>query len=80
MTTILPSDTIFATVRQRGTTLADIRLSGISSIRDILIYLRRTLGTIAGLATIDLRNGSQGWQQRHTVMLAPVIRDSASQG
>lgn len=74
MATFLPSDTIFATVRQRGITLADVRLSGITSLRDIINYLRRTIGALAGLISIDLRNGSQGWQQRHTVMLSPAIR------
>ncbi len=69
MTAILPSDTIFATVSQRGNILASFRLSGITSLTDVLRYLRRSIADIAGITTIDLRNGSQGWHKRHTVML-----------
>ncbi len=66
MGTINSSDIIFATVKQRGITLASIKLSGITSFAEIL---RRSLSGTMGMTTIDLRNGSQGWQQRRTVML-----------
>lgn len=69
MGTINSSDIIFATVKQRGITLASIKLSGITSFAEILRHLRRSLSGIMGMTTIDLRNGSQGWQQRRTVML-----------
>lgn len=67
MATILPSDIIFATIRQRGQILTTLRLSGITSLSEIVSGLK---GIARGLATIDLRNGSQGWSRRHTVMLA----------
>lgn len=67
MTTILSSDEIFATVSQRGRVLSSLRLSGITSLADIL----RAIGNeIRGLATIELRNSTQGWQRRHTIMFA----------
>lgn len=69
MATINSSDIIFATVMQRGTTLASIRISGITSFAEILRHLRNILSGIMGMTTIDLRNGTQGWQQRRTVML-----------
>lgn len=67
MATILSSDEIFATVSQRGRVLSSLRLSGITSLADIL----RAIGNeIRGLATIELRNSTQGWQRRHTIMFA----------
>lgn len=66
MATILSSDVIFATVRQRGRVLTTLRLSGITSLTDVLSSI---CGRFSGIATIDLRNGTQGWQRRHTVML-----------
>ena len=67
MFNVLSSDIIFATVRQRGRLLANLRISGVTSVNDIL---GRLSGKISGLATIDLRNSTQGWQRRHTVMIA----------
>ncbi len=67
MATILSSDEIFATVSQRGRVVSSLRLSGITSLADIL----RAIGNeIRGLATIELRNSTQGWQRRHTIMFA----------
>lgn len=70
MATILNSDIIFATVIQRGTTVASLRMSGISSMSDIVSRVRTAIGQFTGLTTINLRNGSQGWNHRHTVMFA----------
>lgn len=67
MATILSSDVIFATIRQRGQILTTMRLSGITSLSEIVSSLH---GSVRGIATIDLRNGTQGWSRRHTVMLA----------
>lgn len=66
MKTLSPTDIIFATIRQRGRILDIVRLSGVASLSDILCRLK---GLFAGLTTIDLRNGSQGWSSRHTVMI-----------
>lgn len=64
-----PSDVIFATVRQRGMVLANLRMSGINSMADIISRLPHAIGRLMGITTIDLRNGTQGWQRRHTIML-----------
>lgn len=66
MTTILSSDTIFATIRQRGRLLLTLQLHGVTSLSDIINRLR---GEIKGLATISLRNSTQGWSRDHTVMM-----------
>ncbi len=69
MTTIKSTDVIFATVIQRGVVLASLRLSGITSLPELLKKIMRTITGAVGITTIDLRNGSQGWQQRRTIML-----------
>ncbi|MEF2642699.1 MAG: hypothetical protein U0M50_01400 [Paramuribaculum sp.] len=66
MATILSSDVIFATVRQRGQVMTTLRLSGITSFGDVVASVGRLF---KGITTIDLRNGTQGWNLRHTVML-----------
>lgn len=66
MATILSSDVIFATVRQRGQVMTTLRLSGITSFGDVVASVGRLF---KGITTIDLRNGTQGWNRRHTVML-----------
>ncbi len=67
MATIESSDIIFATIRQRGQVLTTLRMSGVTSLSEIVTSLR---GIPRGITTIDLRNGSQGWSRRHTVMIA----------
>jgi len=69
MTTILPSDTLFATIRQQGNTVANIKLNGITSMADIVRHIKNSLANLAGLTVIDLRNSSQGWHKRHTIIL-----------
>ena len=66
MATILSSDVIFAPVRQRGQVMTTLRLSGITSFGDVVASVGRLF---KGITTIDLRNGTQGWNLRHTVML-----------
>lgn len=68
MATINYSDIIFATVIQRGATIASLRMSGISSMADVVRNIRTNIGAAAGLTTINLRNGSQGWRRSSTVM------------
>lgn len=67
MSAILPSDTIFATVRQHGRIMTQFTLSGISSFAEIVRHLRSN--SITGITNVELRNGTQGWNERHTLML-----------
>ncbi len=67
MATILSSDVIFATVSQRGKVMTTLRMSGITSLGEIVSSVGQMF---RGITTIDLRNGTQGWQRRHTVMLS----------
>lgn len=68
MKTIDKTDTIFATVTARGTTFVSLRLSGITSMNEVVSSLREAIGTTAGLMTMTVRNGSQGWVDRRNMM------------
>lgn len=70
MATINASDIIFATVTQCGKTIASVRLSGMNTFNDIVKYLSTLLKNTAGLLTLSLRNGTQGWQQQRSIMFA----------
>ena len=70
MASIDINDIIFASVSFHGTTLANIRLSGVTTFRDILAVIRREIGTLTGLLTISLRNMTQGWTGRHSVLMS----------
>lgn len=69
MKTIALSDTIFVTVIRRGFTVAMIRLSGLTSISDVVACLRTKYADLRGMVTLALRNGSRGWVDRRAVML-----------
>lgn len=65
MGSISHSDIIFATVRRMGRTIYNSRLTGYSSVDDIIRDIHTSLGTVGGIATLCLRNGSQGWSANH---------------
>ncbi len=62
-------DILFATVSQRGTTILSLQLSGLTSIKEILKYLRATITDCMGMVTLKLRNGSQGWTLNQPLLL-----------
>ena len=70
MATISFSDEIFASITLRGNLLARVRLNGVGSYSEILASLLKAAGRVHGLATVDVRNSSQGWSARRSVMLA----------
>lgn len=70
MKTINSSDVIFATVTQRGATLYDARLSGLSSMAEVMKFLHKVLAGAVGMLTLTLRNGTQGWSRRTSFKLA----------
>lgn len=69
MATISLNDIIFATISLRGRISARVQLCGVSSFSDILARLLPSVSGGRGLATVDIRNGSQGWSVRRSVML-----------
>lgn len=64
------TDLFFATIIQNGRTLARISMSGMTSLADIFRYISRTIDNARGLVTLQLRNYTQGWNQRRSLLLA----------
>lgn len=70
MASILSSDIIYATVKQYGRTIHTLQMSGVSSYGEVLERVRMAVSGAMGVTTIDVRNGSQGWCERRSVMLS----------
>ncbi|MCF0213075.1 MAG: hypothetical protein HUK13_08960 [Muribaculaceae bacterium] len=70
MKTISPTDIIYATLRNHGTTLAGKCLSGINSFADIVRLLKTEAASCSGLATLMVRNATRGWTENRSVMLS----------
>ncbi|MDE7024781.1 MAG: hypothetical protein K2O88_02740 [Paramuribaculum sp.] len=70
MATINHSDTIFATVKLRGITLTTLTLKGMTSFSDVIREIRIAIGHVAGLATLQLRNPTQGWSHSSALLLS----------
>lgn len=72
MNIITLNDIIFATARIRGAVAANIRLSGLRSMTEVINAIRNEIGYFSGLITITLRNMTQGWVQEKSLYLSPV--------
>lgn len=70
MATINASDILYATIVRQGATLLSLRMSGLTSLSQILAQIRRHLTDAAGLVTLRLRNGSQGWMHQQPLLLS----------
>lgn len=70
MATINPTDVIFATLTQRGSEIANVKLSGITSVTAILkLLLPTVVKGCVGVVTFTLRNSTQGWSQRRILLI-----------
>lgn len=72
MGNIHSSDIIFATVILQGRQIATLRLSGLRSAAEIILSVRRAVTGAVGLATLKLRNFTQGWSHTGAFRLSPV--------
>lgn len=72
MNAITLNDIIFATATIRGAVAANLRLSGLRSMSEVINAVRREIGSFSGLITISLRNMTQGWTQQKSLYLSPV--------
>ncbi len=74
MSTIISSDVIFARIIIGFREIFSLRLSGVTSPTDLMSNIAnwiRDNGQISpGLITVDLRNQSQGWTSRRSIMIA----------
>lgn len=73
MTTISTSDLIFATLSLHGSTVASMQMSGVSTLPEIIRTIRSSVSSLSGMATLSLRNGSQGWSSTHRLLFAPTV-------
>lgn len=69
MATINLQDEVYATLSQRGIVVAKVKMQGIKSLSDVLLQLRSLASNCVGLATLKIRNYTQGWSQRKSIML-----------
>ncbi|MCM1028366.1 MAG: hypothetical protein NC342_04095 [Pseudoflavonifractor sp.] len=71
ISSINPGDIIFATISSLGRVVANLRLSGVTCIDDIIRHFRAGGANIpaAGLVTVSVRNYSAGWSSRQNVIL-----------
>ncbi|RXE70283.1 hypothetical protein ED352_10895 [Muribaculaceae bacterium Isolate-002 (NCI)] len=71
------TDVIFATVMACGRTVFRATYAGMSSIEDVIDAIRRgAKGVMAGPVTLSLRNGSQGWTVRRTMMRHAAVAEA----
>ena len=66
------NDIIFATAKIQGRVTASLRLSGIMSMADIIIQIKKAIGSASGLLTISLRHMTQGWSRQKSVYLSAI--------
>lgn len=67
MKAINSSDTLFVTVTRLGRTVLSTSISGADSLGDVTRSILPQLPAAAGLVSISLRNGSQGWAHSYNV-------------
>lgn len=71
MKTITCTDNIFVNVMLRGKSVVNTRLTGFSSLRELMCHLRCILSRYAGqLLTLELRNSSKGWSRTDSMLFA----------
>lgn len=66
------SDVIIATLTQRGLNVANLRISGLSDISQVIEYIRRTISGLIGMTSLRLRNGTQGWVEELSLIFGKI--------
>lgn len=64
------TDILFVSVSQQGRSLAQMTISGIRSVKELMQRLRQTLHQYSGLLTVQLRNSTQGWSRENQILFA----------
>lgn len=64
------TDILYVSVSQQGRSLAQMTISGIRSVKELMQRLRQTLHQYSGLLTIQLRNATQGWSRENQMLFA----------
>ena len=72
MGTITTTDIVYATLTRNGRQIASYRISGLTSMPDIISYIRRISALAPGILKLQLRNRSQGWTHTHAIKINPT--------
>lgn len=71
MKNIAENDKLFVTVMCNGRRLLNVSMSGFTSLKEVIKYLRSILSDYAGkLLTLQLRNSTQGWNRTDSMLFA----------
>lgn len=63
------SDTVFGMLVLRGTVVANVRTTGLTSVGGLVEHIRRLHPGLRGMGTLSVRNMSQGWAASSAVYL-----------
>lgn len=75
--TVSATDVVFATVIACGRTVFRATYAGMSSLEDIIDAVRRgARNVMKGPVTVALRNGTQGWTSRHTLLRSAYMPEA----
>lgn len=81
--TIKYGDKIFARLTMGQRTIVELMVNRVNSLSEVIAELRYTTRGLRGLATLHLRNQSQGWSTERPLMLyagRPVRQSPANGG
>lgn len=69
MATINRTDRLFVTISHGGTNLYSTEMSGLSTIGEVYLHIKKQADIEPGMVTLHLRNSTQGWSQQHNFVL-----------
>ncbi|WP_305298488.1 hypothetical protein, partial [Paramuribaculum intestinale] len=70
------SDVIIASLTQYGRNVANLRISGLSDLGQVIEHIKKAIHGIIGMTSLRLRNGSQGWVEELHLMFGTSPADS----
>jgi hypothetical protein len=53
--------------------VASMQMSGVSTLPEIIRTIRSSVDSLSGMATLSLRNGSQGWSSTHRLLFSAAV-------
>lgn len=73
MYAVRDADVVYVNVVQFGKVLLNAPMRGFGSVDALLAGVRRTLGEVCGLVTVNVRNCTCGWSLKRTVRLGRPV-------
>lgn len=69
MSKINSTDILFATLTKNGMVMANMMLSGLNSVAEVVHALRMRNAIASGMARLNIRNTTQGWTSSASLYL-----------